>query len=563
MSNRRSIVFFLLLLVSAVAANCWLDAVRKERVEVVRRASLVPDADEAVSFVISKTGGTALGFERRAGWRIVRPFEDFADQAGVVRMLDYLAFEPLTDSMDDKSALGLGLVRSDFGLDPAVFSLRLSFSGKETTVKFGKAAGSADGYYAAVEGISSVYIVPAAVYAAVSRPVDAWRSRSVLKLSPEEVVSIDIRKKGSASMRIERRGERWEVTEPRKAMASPTAVKRIIDTVLGCEADRFVWPVGASNETAGVSVALLTGYGLDPESCETVVFRSGDGTDHAVSFGGAAESGEVYALIHGGKAVATVVSAAKESICVDAGALVEGRLFPVEKNEVRRISIADGDAVYLLARGENGRWRLDSPVSAAADDKAVESLVEKLLVMRTADVEEDGVKVSLSGDSPAVSVAREAFLGEYGFEGLRSKTMLELDAATVKRIVISSADAEKPESGVFDPDRKVWNVESSVKNRSVDPDRLERFLFVLSPLRAGSVVRLKVRPGELAKFGLEKPSFTIAVDRLLEDSVRRNILIGDRLGSSGDAYATIGASDAVFILDGETVKTLVSGVLAQ
>lgn len=562
MSNRRSLVYLLLLLVLVVAANLWLDFSGTDRVDVVRRRSLVGGADSAVAVDIRVRGGCSFRLEKTDRWRIVSPFRAAADQAAVSRLTDALAFEPLVDSVVTDDAARLGRSLADFGLAEPRIRLTVASPVGETSVGFGDAVPSGEGVYASVDGSSTVYIAAPLVFAAVNRSLDEWRRRSVFRVKPDEVSAIDIRH-GEKSVRLVKSGERWEVSGPKRVSASVAAVKRIIETVLSCEAREFVWPVGASNETVTASVALLAGYGLDPEICDTVVFRSADGRDHSISFGSAAGVDSVYALVHGGNAVVTVTADAKTSVSLDAGTLIDGRLFPVEKSAVQRISMVDGDVAYLLARGDTGLWRLDSPVSASADEAAVAALVDKLLVMRNVDLDENGVKVSLAADALPVSVSRAALLGSGGFEQLRSKSILEIDAATVKRLVISAAGGDRPESVVFDPDRKGWNVDANGRPGVVDAERLDAVLAALCPLRAKSVQRLKVSPGELARYGLESPSHTIAIDRLIEGSVRRNLLIGCTVEGSADAYATVGSSDAVFVLDGETVRTLTSGVLAK
>lgn len=562
MSNRRSIVYLLILLSLAVGVNLWIDLSCPDRGAVVRRHSLVGGADTAVAMDVHVRGSHSFRMEKTDRWRIVVPFRAVADQAAVDRLADALAFDQLLDSYDVGDVEKLGRSVADFGLDNPRITVRVSWSEGESEVAFGNDVPSGEGVYASVDGAATVYIVPYAVFNAVNRPLDSWRRRTVFRIKPDDVVSIDIRR-ADVSMRISKTGERWEVLEPKRAMASATAVKRIIDTVVSCEALRFVWPVGAANETATASMALLAGYGLDPEACETVVFRAADGRDHSISFGSAADAGTVYALVHGGNAVATVTAEAKASVSLDMGTLIDGRVFPFEKSAVQRISMIDGDDAYLLARGEGGSWRIDSPVSASADETAVMSLLDKLLVMRSSDLDENGVKVSLFTNAIPVAVARDTLLGTGGFEQLRSRLIFDIDAATVKRLVFSSPGTEKPESVVFDPDRKGWNVDATGRPGVIDADRLNSVLAALSPLKAKKVVRLKVAPDELARYGLENPLHTVAVDRLIEGSVRRNLLIGSRVEGSSDVYATVGSTDAVFVLDGETVDVLTSGVLSR
>ena len=561
--NIRHTLFLLFALIGiSIGANPWLDIAGAEHGEVVRRRTLASGADNAVVIEIVSAGGRFVRLEHSDRWRISAPFRAAADQTAISMLADLLAFTPLIDSIDEVAAAKLGRIPSDFGLDRPTLSIRVVTPVDETLIRFGSRLPTGEGVYATVDGSPVVYVVPNEIFAAADLTVDSWRRRTVFRVKPDEVTSIDIRR-GNSSVRLARTGERWEMTEPRKAMAASASVKRIIDTVLSCEALKFVWPVGASNETVTASVALLAGYGLDPESCETVVFRTGDGRDHSISFGSAADPDSVYALVHAGTAVATVTAEAKASVSLDVSSLIDGRLFPFEKSAIQRISLIDGDVAYLLARGDNATWRLDSPVSAAADDTAVAALIDKLLVMRSVDLDENGVKVSLSADSSPVSVSKAALLGSGGFEQLRSKIVLDIDAATVRRLVISPAGSGGHSAAVFDPDRKGWNVESSVSGGVIDPVRLNAVLAALSPLKARSVARLKVSQGELARFGLETPSCVVAVDRLIEGSVRRNILIGNAITPGGDAYATVGSSDAVFVLDGDTVGKLTSGVFTE
>ena len=563
MSNRRAIIYLLLLLGLTVGLNLWLDLSGSSGGEVVRRRALVGGADTAVAVEVCPRTGPSFRLEKTDRWRLVAPFRAVADQAAVERLTDALSFDPLVDSVELSDAAKLGRGLADFGLENPRMTLRVAWpKGDESVVRFGDAVPSGEGVYASVDGTPSVYVTPTGAYASASLPLDSWRRHTVFRIKPDEVTAVDIRRAGS-SVRLARSGEGWEVLEPKKAVASSTAVKRIVDTVLACEVGRFVWPVGATNESVTASVALLAGYGLDPEVCETIVFRTADRHDYSISFGNAAAADSVYALVHGGTAVATVPVAVCDSVSLDAGSLIDGRLFPQEKSAVQRISLVDGEDTYLLARGESGLWRLEAPVSAAADEAAVSALVDKLLVMHSADLDEHGVCVTLVTNAPPVLVSREALLRKEGYEQLRSKTILDIDAATVRRLVFTAAGEEKPVSVVFDPERKGWNVDAAGRAGVIDADRLAAVLASLSPLKAKAVVRLKVAPGELAQYGLETPAHTLAVDRLIEGSVRKNLLIGGKVKGTDDVYATVGSSDAVFVLDGATVRLLVSGVFTE
>ena len=86
-------------------------------------------------------------------------------------------------------------------------------------------------------------------------------------------------------------------------------------------------------------------------------------------------------------------------------------------------------------------------------------------------------------------------------------------------------------------------------------------LEALNPLVAEKVEKLKVSESDLVAYGLDRPFMTLAVDQDREDAVRRNLMLGATVDDG--RYATIGASDAVFVLSGETVSRLTLPLLSD
>jgi len=86
-------------------------------------------------------------------------------------------------------------------------------------------------------------------------------------------------------------------------------------------------------------------------------------------------------------------------------------------------------------------------------------------------------------------------------------------------------------------------------------------LDAVSPLVAARVVKLKVSADDLSAYGLDAPSFVVAIDIEREDAIRRNILVGDR--TEGGRFATVGASDAVFVLSESVVDDLSADLVGE
>jgi len=121
--------------------------------------------------------------------------------------------------------------------------------------------------------------------------------------------------------------------------------------------------------------------------------------------------------------------------------------------------------------------------------------------------------------------------------------------------VVTRRGDEKPTAVVYDAGRRAWNVESSPVPGKVSAAAVDGIISLLCPLTAERIVQLKASAADLVDYGLETPQLTIAVDRAGEDTVRRNILIGER-APSGGLYATVGAADVVFVLPKETAWQL-------
>ena len=109
---------------------------------------------------------------------------------------------------------------------------------------------------------------------------------------------------------------------------------------------------------------------------------------------------------------------------------------------------------------------------------------------------------------------------------------------------------------VYDREKRRWNreVSGAIAPGEVDAKAVERLLSAINPLKADRIVTLKVNAEDEVKYGLDKPLLKIAIDQDSENSLRRNIIIGGQ--AKGGRYATVGSSDAIFVIPTATVRKL-------
>ena len=562
MKNMRIIVWLLVGISLLVVANFFLSFNDAPETAIVQRTSLLTVPDDAVSLLeISRDGSVESVLTHTGSWRLVEPFPGSVDESVVKKLLDALAYAPLDDSLGDQELLKLGRTRADFGLENPRLCVRVRAGDNETSISFGTTTPSASGVYAAIEGVHAVYVVPSNTLAAVDVPASGFRSRTLFTSGEESVASFDVKRGTGEFMRFKRDGDGWAMVQPTEGPASAPKIKKLLADVMSASAFDFVWPIGGSNEVAEVSGALLAGYGLGAENAVTLTLKGTDGSDRRISFGSDAGEGRVYALVHNGSAIVTVDGSLKDMASLGNSAFADTRLFPYEASQVNGISIVDGGVTCMLAKNDDGSWRMDSPISAPASLTAVESLVAAVLALRGGDADEKGVEVSISADERKVHVARESLGPHFRLENLRSLEILKIDPASIRRLSVTGADTNGMKSVAYDRDRRAWSVEASSVPGTVSEGGITRVLGVVNPLEAGRIVKLKVSADDLGGYGLDKPRLTVAIDLERADAIRRNILVGD--ATDGGCFATVGASDAVFVLPESAVYDLSADIVEE
>ena len=562
MKNLRVIVWFMVGIAVLAGAHFLLSLNGSQATAIVQRTSLLTVPDDAVSLVeISRNGDVESVLTRTGSWRLVEPFAGSVDESVVLKLLDALAYAPVDDSLGDQELLKLGRTRADFGLDNPRLAVRVRAGDKETSIYFGSVTPSASGVYAAIDGVHAVFVVPSNTLAAVDVPASGFRRRTLFTSGEESVASFDVKRGAGEFMRFKRDGDGWAMVQPTEGHASATKIKKLLSDVMTASALDFVWPVGGSNEVDEASAALLAGYGLGPESAVTLTLKGTDGADRRISFGSDAGEGRVYALVHNGAAIVTVDSALKDMASLGNSAFADARLFPYETSQVTGISIVDDGVTCMLAKNEDGSWRMDSPVSASASLTAVEALVSAVLALRGGDADENGVEISISADERKMRVSRESLGAQFRLENFRSLEILKIDPASVRRLSVTGSDTNGMKSVAYDRDRRAWNVESSSVPGKVSESAITRVLGVVNPLEAARIVKLKVSADDLGGYGLDKPRLTVAIDLERDDAIRRNILVGD--ATDGGCFATVGASDAVFVLPESAVYDLSADIVEE
>lgn len=562
MNNRNCILFLLVASVLMGVANFL--TVRFDIGEsAVGKPVLLADPDSVCGIALDGIGREEIVLMRRDGrWRLVKPYAGDVDESVVLKALDALALSQVVDEISDGELLKLGRSRADFALDRPALTLGLQEDdGTCEQIGFGAVTPVATGVYASIGEGDSVFVMPIEAMKAFDLKADDLRERALFDTGLDVVSRFEVRRSAGEGLRVVREGDAWRVGDE---VASAKKVRDYLSDLLSAKAVSFVWPVGATNEASIASASLLASYGLDPESALTVAIKDKNGSTRQLSFGKVADDASlVYALVRNESAIVTVSSALKDALMRGVALFTDSRLFPMEAGQIAAMTLSEGADVYSLVRNDAGEWRFESPIVAPADRSAVETLIDRIVALSPNDVDANGVRISMSTNAVPVAVSRAKAFGDLRYEDLRRREILRIDPAVVKRVVSTSGeDAAMSASVVYDRSRGAWAVEkSSDEGAAVAADSVADVLAAVNPLTAQRIARLKVPAADLGDYGLDKPFLTVAIDQDSEDSIRRNIIIGDR--TKGGRFATVGSAESVFVLADETIKRLSSPLVSR
>lgn len=564
MNNRKCIFYLFAGILAVIAVHLYLSFGGGEKLRV-RTTALDRSMLQADGIVIERTGAPVVRLGNIDGeWRIFEPYVSKAASGAVARILDSLVLYKIVESYSDNYLAKAAKRRSDFGLADPVVKIRVTKGRDRACVHLGDRTPDGGGVFAVIEGDAMTYVLDRRVLEFSDIPSDELRSRELSERESSPVHMFDVKRAQGSLMRFSRKNGQWMLRADREGFADSPASNARIDEFLNAlskaEARSFIWPVGASNEPSVVTAPLLAGYGLDSESGITITIRDKGLPPSQIVFGNEAGAGLVYALVRNSAAVVTVDGRLKD-MALESD-FSDSRLFPGEPSRVSRIAITDNGVDYLLAKNADGDWVMDSPVVAPADEKGVSLLLDRILAATVAERDMDGLAVSLATNAPVERISRGVLPAGFSFAALRSRKIATFEPSDIRRIV-SEPGAGLPGSSVlFDKDRRTWIVENSESGSSVRQDAVATILDELRSLDAVSVVTLKATDAELARFGLDDPAYTVSVDFFKENSIRRNVFIGER--TSTGYYATMGAAfDAVFILSDESVARLTTPLLGR
>ena len=207
-------------------------------------------------------------------------------------------------------------------------------------------------------------------------PGDDATTKVFAGVNAEQIEWIELAQSDGKSLRLEKRGGAWRITQPIDFAADRMAADGLASGLADLATDTVYDPAAAD---AALHPEPPESYGL---TREPRVRFSAAGKPRALRIGDPAPSGgDTYVAAEGDARVFVIPSWQTSAFTKTLQELREARLFDFERDKLARIALAWPDASALLEKkGES--WQLSAPLADSADEVVVQALISDLQGLR-------------------------------------------------------------------------------------------------------------------------------------------------------------------------------------
>ncbi|MBY0523462.1 MAG: DUF4340 domain-containing protein [Gemmataceae bacterium] len=539
-------------------------------------------------------------------WRIKQPIAADADTKEITDLLQKLsALEARgLDVIDNGDA-------KKHGLDPVTSTITVTVeeskgegSAKTTKTKkftFNLGKHDADDHklYVQMAGWPRINGVPDAIVKQVDRPALAYRGRGLFDWAANDLATVEIERTADKEKFVLEQGDGWKLSAPTKADVEGQKVNDLARAISRLEAVEYVTDSATPEE-------LEKQYALGkPALTVTLTFKDKAKPSQTLLIGKErGGKGDYFARLAGDANPSIFVIPKKVRDELDRSSLAYRplQLWQVPPADVAALSIQpQTEPAFSLVR-DGGNWKITGPFDAPVNAKLAENLLNSLATLRCERYEthaagakeleafgldkpflrlgiqergdkekpkEKAVLIGKAGKEPGTRYAKLAdgdavFLVNdlltTGFDtgalALLDRNLLDLDLRAVKSIKTVSADGTMTMETKGDG----WQVEAGGVKFTADNGAMASLLTTGANLRAQKFAAYGAKV-DWAKFGLDKPAFTVTVSVQNPGDagkpIEHTIALGKVAdGSPGERYARVDNGPGVALLSAAATTDL-------
>lgn len=272
----RGLVSTLVLVVVAAALLSYIYFMDAPAPGEVRDRVFTVEAADIEEVTVTSSGETTIVRKTDGGWRLVSPTEAEADETEVTSLTGQLAGLEISRVVDEDAA-----DLAQYGLADPQVAVAFRAGDASGRLRLGDQTPTTVDMYAAREGETRVFLIPAFLESTFARSPFDLRDKRILRVERAEVDAVEISGSGR-TIQLARTGSEWRLTAPYAARGDYGAIEGLVTRVTSAPMASLV------AEEAGP----LGEFGLDRPA---LTVRIGSGSASAVLQVGREADGRVFA----------------------------------------------------------------------------------------------------------------------------------------------------------------------------------------------------------------------------------------------------------------------------
>jgi len=302
------------------------------------------------------------------GWVIGPDPVDRASVDAVRRLLDTARSTPVLDRINQGEIANKDQL-SEYGLKRS--SVQFDIKGdRDQPLLIGKDAADETRVYVRFEDSRDVYLIPDDLVRMVLSPAEDFRDRMPVRLRPDRVARIVIRRP-VGEVELKREGGGWALVKPLSARASTAAVETFLDKLFRTRIEGF--------EPASDPAS----FGLSEPVAEVRAFGEGESVPETIRLGGISAAGSYFSQLLPRNVTVRLPAAIMDLLSVDPTTFRDPAIGRINLDIVDLIRISSPGKTFEIRR-DGEQWKTGAGRVGGA---AIQRLVDALAAARAAHYE--------------------------------------------------------------------------------------------------------------------------------------------------------------------------------
>jgi hypothetical protein len=302
-------------------------------------------------------------------------------------------------------------------------------------------------------------------------PTSTPTTRAAFSFISADIATLIVNRAGQSTT-VEDHDGKWLISQPVNAAADQSAVDSLVSALTGAKVER---DLPADQEK-------MKSYGLE-EPAVTIEIKLKSGEEHRVSLGEKDFSGlSVYALLDEAPGVALLPASILTSSDKSVDDLRDRSVLGLSQFDISSLSLKNENGQIELGK-DDGKWAIKSPMSIAADETEVSSLLSEVSSAKATDFVADTDPAKYGLDKPKITLTAKLNDG--------SQRVLSLSSKVDENYYARNSD--RPQ---------ILKVDSSL---------YDKLNVKLSKLRDKQIVKLN--QDELTRIEIKNPNLTLTAEK--------------------------------------------------